>query len=385
MTQDTPTHNTQLEQPGDSAAGDTFSTGRGSHSPYAPYLGDHLGVFTAYATAPRDRQHVASGGAVTALLAHAIREGFVDGVAVAKADFSQGKMGYRFDIVTEPDKVQTYGTSAYFNIPLERHSTDIDRFDGSVAVCSLPCHTGIFRKRMANSGTMKNVKLFISLFCGHNNEPELNRFVFQQQGIDESDILDVRVDRSYLGGDVLVTLKDGSIRPIPFRHFNVYRSLWFFSKGLCRYCDDHLGAHADLSIGDVFTAEYRAKDIKHSAIIIRTQEGNRLVESARSKGILTMEPVEESVVFGAQKRVVVPSHDLLSRYYANRLAGFPAKKPPVGRFRIRSFVTYSLLQLNDRLSKTRWGPRLLRLVPRPLLYGYIAVIKLVNNTLGHKL
>ncbi len=362
-----------------------FSTGRGrSEEAYAPFIGDQLGTYVGYATAASDREHVASGGLVTTLLAHALRTGVVDAVAVARSDFSEGKIGYKFSLVTDPDQVQDYGTSAYFNIPLERHWKEIDAYPGKVAVCALPCHTGMFRRRIQEGRGMSNTVLLISLFCGHNNEPELLRFVFRQYGIDESEVTDMRVDRSYLGGNVWVTKRDGTRVPVKFRHFNVYRSLWFFSKQMCRYCDDHLGGFADLSIGDVFVPEYRGSKIKHSAVIVRTPIGQELLQSARDQSVVTLEEVTTETVFRAQKRVIVPSGDLVSRYHACRIAGFTAKQPKEGRFRWRTFLTYSLLHLNDRISQTAWGRWIIGWIPRPLLYLYIATIKLINNSLRPK-
>ena len=358
-----------------------FASGRGGDSPFARYVGDHLAVWAAHASDPADRRHVASGGVVTTLLATALRDGVVDGVAVCRVDFSEGKLGHRFEVVTDPDAVQDFGTSAYFNVPIERYSKQIDAFDGRVALCALPCHTGILRRRQANGRELSNLALYVSLFCGHNNEPELLRFVFAKAGVDESQIADMRVDRTYLGGALRLAMRDGSERPILFRHFNVYRSLWFFSKQMCRYCDDHLGSGGDLSIGDVFTPEYRSRGVKHSAVIARTEAGRSLVESAIGQGRLTAESIDPSVVFRAQKRVIVPSGDLRSRYRACRTVGFSAKPPPEGRFRLRSYLTYTALLANERLSQASWGPAVIRHIPRPLLYAYVAGIKLVNNTL----
>jgi coenzyme F420 hydrogenase subunit beta len=363
-------------------SGATFATGRGRSGQRAEYIGNHIEIFCGHARDPDDRRRVASGGVVTSLLAHALRSGMVDAVALSKGDYSNGKIDYRFDLVTDADRVQDYGTSVYFNIPVERHWKKIDEFPGRVAVCALPCHIAAFRRRQQEGRGLANVPLLLSLFCGHNNEPELLNFVFDQHGIDEAEVTDVRVDRSYLGGDVWVEMSDGTLRSIPFRHFNVYRGLWCFSKSMCRYCDDHLGAHADISIGDVFVPEYRNRALKHSAMVARTEAGCSLIHSALRSNVLSAEPIDTDIVFRAQKRVIVPSGDLLSRYYACRLVGYTAKRPSEGRFRLRSFMTYLMLLLNDRVSKTRWGKRLLRVIPKPLLYAYIAAIKLVNNSLG---
>jgi hypothetical protein len=100
-----------------------------------------------------------------------------------------------------------------------------------------------------------------------------------------------------------------------------------------------------------------------------------------TRGVLSAREIDPEVVYRAQKRILVPSGDLRSRYRAARLVGYPAKPPRTGRFRLRSLLTHSLLLANDRLSKTRWGPRLLARVPRFLLYGYIAALKLINNSL----
>ncbi len=359
-----------------------FSSARAHDSDSATaYLGDFLGLFAGYAADPRDRSRVASGGLVTTLLATALRQRFVDAVALARADFSTGAVGYRFDIVTDPDKITEYGTSAYFNIPIEKHWKEIDAYPGRVALCALPCHTSILRNRRDLGKALQNVELFISLFCGHNNEPELLRFVFRRQGIAESDVTDMRVDRTYLGGGIRIGLRDGSSTIIPFRQFNVYRSLWFFSKSMCRYCDDHLGGRSDLSIGDVFVREFRERDLKHSAVIARSEPGLRLMKFAMDHGIVVAEEIPPGTIYRAQKRVILPSADLASRHLACRITGFPSKKPAEGRFRLRSFLTYSLFNFNDRLSRTRWGAKFIGWIPKPLLYLYIASLKLINNTL----
>lgn len=350
----------------------------------APYVGRFLGLWCGFAADAGDRARVASGGMVTTLLASALRNGTIDGAAVSKADFSDGKLGYRFDIVTDPDRLSEYGGSAYFNIPVERHWKQLDEFDGRLAVCALPCHTAILRRRQESGRGLANVKLFLSLFCGHNNEADLIRFVFEKEGIDEGQVAHMWVDRSYLGGNFGVRFRDGSQTSFPFRRFNVYRSLWFFSKQMCRYCDDHLGQAADVSIGDVFLAEYRKRPVKHSLAVARTQAGWRVLREAIDAGVFRAEEADPTVAVRAQKRILAPSADSKSRYYACRLLGFPGGSLKQGRFRLRSLLTYSLLHLNDRLSQWRWGRTLLKWIPRPLLYGYIALIKLVNNTLEMK-
>lgn len=341
------------------------------------YVGPHIDTYAGYAVREEHRINVASGGVMTTLLRHALSSGYVDGVAAGTADFSQRGIGYRIKILTDPNELEKFGASSYFNIPIERHFKEIRAFDGKLALCALPCHIGMFTRTKT-----ENIKLKLSLFCGHNNEAELLRFVFNKHGVDETQVSWMKVDRSYLGGSLVVHLRDGSISHIPFRHFNVYRSLWLFSKPICKVCDDHLGRHADISVGDIFIKEYRKRDIKHSAVVVRSELGQAFFETVKEAGLLNLDVIPAEKVFAAQKRVLLPSGDLASRYFACRLIGYPADKSMRnGVFRVRSFITSLLQLLNSKLSNTRVGLGLIGLTPKPILYGYIAAIKLVNNTL----
>lgn len=347
------------------------------------YLGKFRAAYAGYVRDENARQSAASGGVVTSILQYVLEEGHVDGAAVCRADFSKGTLGYEFKIVRDPHEIRRFGSSAYFNIPLERHGPEIAAFDGKLAVCGLPCHTSLMRSRSERPGHPNPPRLWVSLFCGHNNEPELLQFFFRKVGIRENEIQDMKIDRTYLGGSVILKLRGGLQKNLPFRWFNVYRSLGLFTKPMCRYCDDHLGAMSDVSVGDIFIPPYRQRKIKHSAILTRTEQGDQIIQGLIRSGRLVSEKIDPKLIFWAQKRILVPSGDLRSRFHACKRAGYPVRSDRTegSRFRLRSFLTYFLLLCNDRLSRTRWGERFFRILPRPFLYLYIGAIKVLNHTL----
>lgn len=346
------------------------------------YLTPYLSLHAAYCGPSDDpTARRASGGIATRLLSLALEENIVDGVALSRADFSGGRVGYRTDIVTDPLQIASYGTSTYFNIPIERHWADFDAFEGKLAVCGLPCHIGILSRRIEAGKGLKNVCLKISLFCGHNNQPELLEFFFRKEGIEPKEVRDFRVKRSYLGGYIEVTTDNGRRKEIPFRRFNVYRSLWYFSKPMCRLCNDHLGHASDLSVGDIFTKKFRARPDKYSAVIVRTERGRDLWDRMQAQENVVTEPITPAELFSAQKRILIPAGDSQSRWHAMKGAGYAPRGKPEGRFRLRSYITYRLLLANDRLSQRKWGVKLIGMIPKPILYGYIATLKLLNNSL----
>jgi coenzyme F420-reducing hydrogenase beta subunit len=344
------------------------------------HLGPYRSIWAGYSLDEDAPERVASGGLATTLLGVALANDIVDGVAISRPIFDGRGNGYRFDIVTSSEEIARYGKSYYANIPIERHLKELDSFSGRLALSCLPCHARAVRA-LQSRGRLTHIVLLLSLFCGHNNEPDLWELVLAKKGVHLANVRGIRVDRSYLGGGITIDLQDGRTLQIPFRHFNVYRSLWFFSKDLCRYCDEHLGAEADLSIGDIFIQKFRSRAIKHSAMVVRSELAERLVQLACDRRYVYLEPVSPDELFSAQRRILAPSKDSLSRYYANRLFGYRSKKPEKGRFRMRSFITYSLLIANNRLSWTKFGRWLLHKIPSQVLYPYAACIKLINHTL----
>jgi hypothetical protein len=136
-----------------------------------------------------------------------------------------------------------------------------------------------------------------------------------------------------------------------------------------------------LSVGDIFIHRFRCKAIKHSAMVVRSELAEQLTQAACDFARVHLERISAEELFSAQRRILAPSKDSFSRYYANRLLGYRCKKPKEGRFRIRSFITYSMLVANNRLSSTKFGRWLLYKIPSQALYPYAACIKLINHTL----
>ncbi|WP_343347821.1 Coenzyme F420 hydrogenase/dehydrogenase, beta subunit C-terminal domain [Sphingomicrobium sp. XHP0239] len=338
-------------------------------------------LWAGFAANDEERERVAAGGLVTSLMALALREGVVDGVVLSRADFSSGDIGHSIDIVTDPDEVQRYGKSVYFNIPIEREWRRLEQFDGRLGLVGLPCQTRILRSLQAKGTRLQNVELVVSLFCGHNNEVDLWHLVLERLGIDRRDIVDMRTNRQYMRGGIELEKADGRVIEIPFREFNTFRRLWLFSKDLCRHCPEHLGAEADLSIGDIFIPDFLDANIKHSSLVVRTPAAEKLVSMAMEKGVVSLKEVPARAIYKAQKPLIVTSGDDKARYYANRMFGHKAKKPADGPFRLRAFLSYALLMGNDRASRTRVGRWAFLKAPTVLLYGYIKVLNLLKSRL----
>jgi len=347
---------------------------------FEKYIVPFQKTYACYASNEQNRAIAASGGVVTTLMAHLLKTGAIDGAALCRSSFTGGKLGYEFAIVKKPEEVFNYASSVYYDIPIHKHLNEIKHFSGKLAICALPCHIALF-DRIRRKGKLSNISLLVSLFCGHNASPELLRFVMKSHGIDEVDVKNLFFRRTYLRGNLEFTMKDGSYKKIPFWQFNVYRSLWFFSKKLCLHCNDHLGKHSDISVGDIYTPEFEAESIKHSAVVIRTPDGEKVFSSAKSEGCLIVKDVDPSEIIRSQKRIVIPSDDMRSRALAASLLKVPYKEHTDSSFRFRSFLTYLLLFFNSKITDSSFGRRFLYYIPLPLLFAEVVIIKAINTTL----
>ncbi len=350
---------------------------------YKKFLGDFHSSYVGYAKAEEDRKRVASGGIVTTLSRFLLTNQIVDGVALSRAVFRNGALDYDFSIVTNPEEVSLFGTSVYFDIPIEKHLSYLQEFKGKLAICCLPCHAKMIRRTQIQKKKFDNIILLISLFCGHNNSKELFRFVFNKYKIDEKHAREMWIARTYLGGNIHIRNEFGKIETFSFRCLNVYRSLGLFSKKMCKYCDDHLGCCSDISVGDIYLKEFKKDDIKSSSILIRTKIGETIFNQLKDSSKIYCQDIDPSKIHLSQKRILVPSNDHKSRYYACTLLGYAVNKKVFlnKNFRIRSFVTHSLILLNNRLSEFKIGLMIFRLIPLKVWCLYIGVIKLINHTL----
>lgn len=344
------------------------------------YVGPSRATFVAYLE--ERPHHVASGGVVTALAASLLESGAVDGVAMVRSDFTDAETdGYEFRIVTDPKDLARFGGSVYYDIPLQKHWGDIAAFDGRVAVVGLPCHMRALSALIDSGKGPGNVALTIALFCGHNCSLQLMRTFMERHGVDPALARDVRIVRTHLEGAVVVTTTDGAEHRLSFSRFNALRNLWLHSKRLCLSCDEHFGAAADVSVGDIFLPEYKELGTRVSAVVVRTEVGQSAWDRLMRGAALTVRPVALEDVFRAQRRVVVASKDTLSRYRAAKMLGYAHAKPAEGRFRLRTFLTYSFLYAVNRRSSSESGARLASRIPERLALFLVLAVKAVHSTL----
>ncbi len=167
-------------------------------------------------------------------------------------------------------------------------------------------------------------------------------------------------------GQIGARFENGDEVVHPFREFSDYQNLYFFSQRKCHHCIDHTGYHGDISAGDIWSRRMRDNPTKHTALIARTDVGERVVQDALRAGALVgeAEPVEE--VLDGQARTLPFHYNISARAKVGGLLGETIKDTVGERVRWNDYIVAFIVLMNERISRTRLGRAVIFRIPRPL-------------------
>lgn len=221
------------------------------------------------------------GGAVSALLVHALRAGTIAGAVLGDVVPGHSQLG-RQKLATSEEEILACAASRYTyspnNLALEEA---IRRHVHPVAVVGVPCQIDGVRLqqnssiRAAMSAWYRaNVALTIGLFCSES---------FTRESIEKlAAMIDVepeRIENINIKGKVVVRLDDGTVVNASLKR---YRE---FARPACLYCLDYSAEHADLAMGGIGLDGW-------TYTLVRTEAGHRFLQAALDDGWIETRPLE---------------------------------------------------------------------------------------------
>ncbi len=235
----------------------------------------------ARATRPDILERGQDGGAVSALLVHALRSGTIAGAILGDVHPDSRQLG-RQKLALSEEEVLACAASRYTYSPNTLAFREAIRRDvRPLAVVGVPCQidgvrlqqNSSIRAAMA-SWYRSSVALTIGLFCSesftHESIVRLAEMV---------DVPPQRIENINIKGKVVVRLDDGSVRTASLKR---YRQ---FARPACLYCLDYAAEHADLGMGGIGLDGW-------TYTLVRTETGHRFLQAAIADGWLETCPVE---------------------------------------------------------------------------------------------
>ena len=220
-----------------------------------------------------DRLNATSGGIITWLINKVLNENIVDNVIAVNATDNRKNM-FEFDIITKTSDKEKL-KSKYYPTEVSKVIKKIINSEKTYMFVGLPCQIKALRK-LQHIDKLRNIKYFISLFCGHQKSKYYVDYLSLHSGIDPSIVssIDYRIKErnkpaNAYSYEVQYKIKNSSKKKInPMS--NVFAASWannLFMNPACEFCDDIVGETADISVGDAWLKEY-VHDYKGTSIVV---------------------------------------------------------------------------------------------------------------------
>jgi len=291
-----------------------------------PYWGPCRQVLTGAATSDEVRFEGSSGGAISALLVHALESGLVDRVLHIAPDPQDPTRNVTAISRTPAEVIERAGSRYTSSSPLADIGTALAE-GGAMAFVGKPCDASALR-RLARSDARveRHVRLVISFFCGGIPSHAGVGRILGALGVPGEEVLEFRYrGRGWPGNCVATTAERVAEMS--------YADSWgkHLSKEVqfrCKICPDAVGGVADIACADAWYGDeegYPSFDEQEgrSLIITRTDAGDRLLESALAKGALSVEPLPIAEIEKMQ-----PSQARRKRLILARTAALPFALQP---------------------------------------------------------
>ena len=297
-----------------------------------PLWGPFLGMYSGHATDPALRHAGASGGALSALLAHLLDTGAVDAVVQVAAD-PDLPIGNRIVLSTDRPGVQAGAGSRYApSAPLEGIGACLES-ERSYAFVGKPCDVAaLHAMKRFDDRVGRRFPYLVSFFCAGVPSLDGAREILDQLGVAEKDVTAFRYRGNGWPGFATATLDDGSARKMS------YADSWggVLSRHVqfrCKICPDGTGGFADVVCADAWETDEKGYPVFAeregiSLVVSRTEKGEALVRAAVAAQRLAISDFDVSTLAGVQ-----PGQTQKRRYTLARLAALRALGRPAPRYR----------------------------------------------------
>lgn len=289
--------------------------------------GPVLSSWEGWASDPETRLRGSSGGAVTALAAHALSNGLATGIAHIAARRDDPRLNETVISHDHAGLLRATG-SRYAQASPADALHDIAKGDERVVFVGKPCDVASVHKATQADQTLADlIPLTIAIFCAGTPNLVATDTLLDELGVPKSAKL---TDLKYRGngwpGLMQATWQDAAGHEHRSQGISYAKGwghiLQASRQWRCRICADHTGAFADISVGDPWHAPPNGDtDAGRSLIIARTPRGRAFIEAAIRDGALVAEPRPRDVIARAQPNLSATHGAVWGRRIAMRALG----------------------------------------------------------------
>ncbi len=292
-----------------------------------PYWGPWRGIWTGHATDAGVRFEGSSGGALSAILIHALTTGFVDRVLHIKADPDKPTANITVCSTTPQEVLAGAGSRYTASSPLSQIDEELAA-GGRLAFVGKPCDVSALRQLARRDPRVdQHVPLMLSFFCGGMPSHDGVHRILDTMGVPFDEVTAFRYRGQGWPGTAAATTRDGRVAKM------TYADSWgtHLSKEVqfrCKICPDAVGGVADIACADAWyggESGYPSFDEQdgRSLIVVRSEAGAQAFQRALDDRALSVEALDVGEI-----DLMQPSQARRKRLVRARLGALTATLQP---------------------------------------------------------
>ncbi len=237
-----------------------------------------------------------SGGFVTQALLTLLENQEITAAAVVLCGESLEESLAKYVITDNAETILAARRSKYTQATVDSVIKHIKAHEGRYAIVGLPCQLYGITKAMEKSSVLRErIAYKIGMVCGYTYDEACIDGLLKSIGVKKSEVSKVMGWREGgLPGSFSVLLKDGTQKSMPFADEHSI-DVTYYAQNRCRLCKDCLCEH-----GDVVCADIGGWKQKKTLVMVRSDNGKRLVKLVESYDAMNLEncniPYEKTVL-----------------------------------------------------------------------------------------
>lgn len=311
---------------------DARSPGPGGARDYSyAAWGPVLEVWEGHATDPELRFRGSSGGVVSALALFCIDHKNFAGAVQVRARPDQPLLN---ESVISRSRAEVLAASASRYAPASpcERLADLRGSAQPHVFIGKPCDVAGSARLVAEQPSLADsVALTISIFCAGTPSIAGSRELLRRLGVSDGDeVLELRYRGRGWPGNMAVRFRKADTGEI-HEASTSYAEGWGeilqkHKQWRCQLCADHLGEHADLSIGDPWYRPVAEDDPGQSLVVVRTERGRRILQEAMRAGIVKLERRTLATLAASQPNLEQTRGAVFGRCLTARMVGASAPR-----------------------------------------------------------
>ena len=289
--------------------------------------GPVLELWEGYATDPEIRYAGSSGGVATALALFLLEEKLACDVLHIGTNIKNPLRNIPVLSKSKDELLLRTGSRYSPAAPCEKINWIREAKNKSVFI-GKPCDVAALRKAQSLDPLLDNKTIIaISIFCAGTPTTNGTHKLLEMLDIAPEKVGELRYRGNGWPGKFTVKKKDNSSGQVQMAYQKAWGSvLTRYVQFRCRLCPDSSGEFADISCGAPWHRKIEPDEQGQSLVLVRTEQGSRILHDAMDKRYVEMQKVEPEVLPASQESLLNKRRNIHGRLLTMQMLFIPTPK-----------------------------------------------------------